>query len=401
MNAEDTVIAYYLGLRKRDPRDSTVRPEFFTSPTRSVAWTNALLGKPALVDTPAEEPSKDEVEAAEKQLVEGWRKRAACKALRASLSALEKGGDPTIIANETAGRMAEISSGGEVHTRPHRDIAVDLAETWIADLQKDDARTLPTPWPTINEKMGGLPRGKLVFVGGRSSEHKTTFARCCAEHVARVGHTALFWTLEDEARDVAARTVAADQTGLTTRDLATGTMGGRRPTLDALNAVAAGIKKHVAGDWATRLSYLDEPTDPQRFAGVVSALAARGLDLVVVDYFQLLRSGSDVDAQFVERAAQLLHDTAKRLNVCIVATSQIDKVGTQASEDAGRLPKASEMLFGSILKRTAHTVIMVGKTTLKDKTPGLEVCFEKCKHGTAGATIKLAVDPAHDRLLER
>jgi replicative DNA helicase len=400
MNAEEIVIAHYLGLRRADVRSSPVRPEFFTSPIRTKAWALALTGSPTLVDTPDEVPSEDEVKQAERELAARWARKHAAAALRRSLKALEGGEDVTSVASSVNASLAEASTGGLVSPVTHRDAALHLAEQWIRDLQTDDARTLPMPWRNLNEIYGGWPRGKLVYVGGRSSEHKTTFARCAAEHVARAGHRALFWTLEDSTGDVAARTVAADQTGLTTRDLATGTLAGRRPTLDSLNAVASGIQKHVAADWATRLSYLDEPTSPARFAGVVSALSARGLDLVVVDYFQLLRGSADADSQFYELAAQTLHDTAKRLNVCIIATSQIDKVGTQASEDAGRVPKASEMLFGTILKRTAHGVIMVGKCTMKDKTPGLECVFEKWKWATAGATIKLAVDPAHDRLVE-
>lgn len=399
--AERDVVCWYLARREADPRASVVRPIHLGE--HAEAWRRACEGEPSYValDVPGLTPER--IAAAEREVVAAWARRHASKALRDATAALDSGQDPGAVQTAVTTAMAEAASGGLVRSESHRDAAGRVLETWIHALT-EAPKTIPLPWKQLQEHTGGLPLGKLVILGGRSSEHKTTTAREIAEGTARhfaaigAGH-ALYWTLEDSTVDVSGRTIADNVAALTTRDLMTGTHRGRRPTADGLTTIALQVRQHLTEPWTERLRYLDEAKPRRsRMLSVLSAEAAAGCKLAVIDFLHLVRPDrGEMNPDAAHEIASDLHAAAKLHNMAILALGQLDKPGTAASSEQKRVPHATEMLYGSMLKQTAFGVIMVGR----GKQEGtLDMLIEKWKSSDPNVAIRLRVDAAHDRILD-
>lgn len=400
-DAERIVVAWYLARREADPRASIVRPVHL--PKFGAQWQSALDGSPVFVVLPSPpDLSAETVAAAERHLVSAWARRHAAQAMRAAVAALEAGGDAGAVAGDVSRALAEAAAGGLVRSETHRELVGQILEQWIGDMASRP-RTIPLPWKQIQAHTGGLPLGKLVILGGRSSEHKTSTAREIAEGAARWcvehGGHAVYWTLEDSSRDVAGRTIADAVNSLTTRDLLTATHKGLRPSALALQQIADEVRAHVSEPWTDRLRYLDEPNATRsRVMSTISAEAARGARLIVLDYFHLIRPDrGPMDADAARTIATELHGAAKTHGLAILALAQLDKTSTIASAAEKRVPQSAELLFGSMLKQTAFGTIMVG---LAQRQGWLDVVVEKWKAADPNVAFGLRVDAPHDRILD-
>src|SRR5574338_322675 len=203
--AERDVACWYLARREADARTSIVRPCHLT--THADAWERALAGESVHLALDVPGLTAERVAAAEKELVSSWARRHAAQALSDGKANLERGGEPGAIAAEVSRALADAASGGLVRSETHRDVAGRVIERWLAALTTEP-RMIPVPWKALQEHTGGLPLGKLLILGGRSSEHKTTTARELIEYAAQYfaeGSTkddptpdhALYWTMED------------------------------------------------------------------------------------------------------------------------------------------------------------------------------------------------------------
>jgi hypothetical protein len=399
--AERDVACWYLARREADARASIVRPVHLQA--YASAWQAALDGQPSHVPLDVPGLTAERVAEAERTLVARWSRRHAAAALTAATEALEAGGEPGAIGADVARALAEAAAGGLVRSVTLSDAAGDVLAQWIDDLSAT-RRTIPFPWKQIQEHTGGTPLGKIVMLGGRSSEHKTTFAREWCESAAEWceansdGH-ATYWTMEDSAADIAGRAMADGIQKLTTRDLMTGTFRGHRPTLDDLNAIAGHARAFRSSPQAKRFRIIDEANPTlARVLATISAEVAQGCRFIVLDFFHLIRPDRGrMDPDNARTIATALHAAAKLHRIVIVALGQLDKVATLASSEEKRVPVAAELLYGSMLKQTAFGVLMVGLGKTKDT---LDVLIEKWKAGMPNASFRLRVDPAHDRLLD-
>jgi len=402
-DAERDVVCWYLARREADPRASIVRPVHLQS--HAVVWQAALDGAPSHVAMDVPGLTAERVAEAERSIVSRWARRHAARALASAVASLADGGEPGSIAADIAKALAEAASGGLVQSVTHRDAAGAALEQWIRTMA-DSPRVIPAPWKALQAHTGGIPLGKLIVLGGRSSEHKTTTARELAESTARwcssraEGH-ALYWTMEDCTIDLAGRTIADNVPKLTTRDMLTGTFRGHLPTADDLATIGEQALAHRSEDWTARLRYLDEANPTlSRVLSVISAEAARGCKQIVLDFFHLIRPDKGpMSPDAARQIATALHGIAKTLNVSILALGQLDKAATIESAQEKRVPVAAEMLFGSMLKQTAFGVIMVALRGHGPKAE-LDVLIEKWKASDPNVLIRLRVDPAHDRLLD-
>lgn len=402
-DAERDVVCWYLARREADVRASIVRPAHLA--LHASAWQAALDGQPSHVAIDVAGLTAARVAEAERTIVARWSRRHASKALADAQEALAEGGEPGAIAADVAKALAEAASGGLVQSVTHRDAAGAALAQWI-DTMANSPRMIPVPWKKLQEHTGGIPLGKLIILGGRSSEHKTTTARELAEEAARWcsaradGHV-VYWTMEDSTNDLAGRTIADNVPKLTTRDMLTGTFRGHRPTADDMTSIAEQSRDHLSADWTTRLRYVDEANPTlSRVLSVISAEAARGCKQTVLDFFHLIQPDKGpMNPDAARKIATSLHAAAKLHNMSIIALGQLDKTATIESAEQKRIPVAAEMLFGSMLKQTAFGVIMVA---LRGKGPKaeLDVLIEKWKASDPNVLIRLRVDPAHDRLLD-
>ncbi len=436
MTADERALLAWWLVHPVDALTATIQPDHFsTLPGRRLAltvqrkgWTlgdaHAALvsdSDPTGIATHTElvDLSRGFVQAQAVASADRVRQRFAAKVAETSattfLTRLRGKGAPDVAAliRELVSDLAEAEAMAPILSRTHAEVAREVMTDWFESIRDPDkVRTLPMPWPGIHAHTGGWAIGKLHFVGGRSSEHKTTFARASAAHLASLGIRCTFYTAEDSDADISGRTLAEGSRLLDTRAL----MLGRLPedkggiTEDQLARIMADVEASITGPIGANLRILDAPNPTLgTVLSTIKTEVAKGARAFFFDFAQLIRPDSGLATNDWWRfcIAQLT-GLAKQLQIPIIATSQIEKTGTQASAAEGRVPRADEMPFGAVMRQGAFACVMVG-SVVSEKTGRKLLIAEVEKWKSAenvgankeNATFHFDVEPAHDRLIER
>lgn len=235
----------------------------------------------------------------------------------------------------------------------------DSAEEFIASLDDESRRAIPTGLKKIDERLGGgFYRGDLIILAGRPSMGKTTAATNIARNAAALGAKVGFFSLEMSATGVAMRSLAAANYRNTE-------YGFDRFHYSALRNGAPNINRDHLNAAADRLKRLPLIIDDRAGLSVeqieMAARAMRrrlgGLDLVVVDYLQLIAKSMHAGLNFsaiIGQITEALKRQAKELNVAMIALSQLSR-GPEQRDD--KRPQLSDLRESGNIEQDADVVI--------------------------------------------
>ena len=293
--------------------------------------------------------------------------------------------------------------------------AVDMA---ARAYQRDGKLSgLATGLADVDRMMGGLQHSDLVILAGRPGMGKTALATNMAYNIAKAwrgevrpdgrtesvnGGIVGFFSLEMSAEQLATR-IISEQTEIPSYRI-------RRGEIDPsdFDRIA-----QMAREMETIPLYIDETggiSIAQLTARARRLKRQRGLDLLVIDYIQLL-SGSSRRAQEgrVQEVTEIttgLKALAKELNVPILALSQLSR---QVENRDDKRPQLSDLRESGSIEQDADVVLFVFREEyyLKNKEPRMgseehfkwmaemeqvhgkaEVIIGKQRHGPTG-TIQL------------
>lgn len=143
--------------------------------------------------------------------------------------------------------------------------------------------------------------------------------------------------------------------------------------------------------------YIDDTVgmSPMRIKAVAKKMAAkaRGLDLIIIDYLQLMELGVKVESrqQEVSAISRQLKNMAKELHVPVLALSQLSRAPEQRA--GNHKPRLSDLRESGSLEQDADIVAFIYREEMYGKTPeneGLaEFIIEKHRNGETD-TIHLA-----------
>ena len=229
---------------------------------------------------------------------------------------------------------------------------------------------LATRLDDLDQKLGGLHPSDLLILAGRPSMGKTALATNIAFNVARNyrweptpdggrktvdGGVVAFYSLEMSAEQLAMR-ILADASGVSSDKL-------RKGEIDASDF---GKIREAAIEIGESPLYIDATGGLS-----ISKLAARarrlkrmehGLDLIVVDYLQLVTTGDGGGqknrVQEVSEITGGLKALAKELNVPIIALSQLSRQ-VEARED--KRPQLSDLRESGSIEQDADCVMFVSR----------------------------------------
>lgn len=209
---------------------------------------------------------------------------------------------------------------------------------------------LSTGLVDLDEALRGLKAPDLIIIAGRPAMGKSALALNISSSVARKDGKPLFISEEMSGKQLAARMIA-DLTGISVQDQ----FGRLEPAQlrDISNATEAlrGMEQWV------------EET-PALSIAKVRSIARRhklqhGLDLLTVDYLQLL-NGGDVGrqgnrTQEIDAISQGLKAIAKELHVPVIALSQLSRAVESREDKRPRMSDLRECLAGDALVIDAET----------------------------------------------
>ena len=294
---------------------------------------------------------------------------------------------------------------------------------------------LATGLRDLDSKMGGLQNSDLIIIAGRPGMGKTALATNIAYNIAKAwqgevradGHTSTvnggivgFFSLEMSAEQLATR-ILAEQTGIPSSTI-------RRGGITEADFEKIRDKTIELQDLKF---YVDETgglSIAQLAARARRLKRQRGLDVLVIDYIQLLQGSSrraqEGRVQEVTEITTGLKALAKELNVPVIALSQLSR---QVENRDDKRPQLSDLRESGSIEQDADVVMFVFREEyyLANKEPRpntdehakwqiemdaahgqAELIIGKQRHGPTG-TVQVQFDAhvtrfgnlAHDRQL--
>ena len=114
--------------------------------------------------------------------------------------------------------------------------------------------------------------------------------------------------------------------------------------------------------------------------------AEKGLDLIIVDYLQLMSTSKNYDSMVnqVTEISRSLKSLAKELNVPVLALSQLSR----AVESRGGKPRLSDLRDSGSIEQDADVVMFIHREDKgrdeSEKTNIAEILIEKHRNGPTG-----------------
>ena len=216
---------------------------------------------------------------------------------------------------------------------------------------------VPTGLRDLDDRLGGLHRSDLIIIAGRPSMGKTALATNIAFNAAQKlqdsgkPSSVAFFSLEMSSEQLSTR-ILAEQSRIKSNDIRRG-----RITDDQFEKFIE-TSKNIA----ELPLYIDET--PAISIAAMSNRARRikrlfGLDMIVVDYIQLMRgtfNTNDGRVQEISEITQGLKAIAKELSVPVVALSQLSRAVEQRDD---KKPQLSDLRESGSIEQDADVVMFV------------------------------------------
>jgi len=210
---------------------------------------------------------------------------------------------------------------------------------------------IPSGFREIDYYTEGFTTGDLIVVASRPSVGKTSLALAMAFEMAKRGHPALLFSLEMDAKQIVSRFLALNSR----MDL----LALRTGNIIDTEAAEALRGLPILIDDTPGISIMELRTKARR------ATTHEKIEVIVVDYIQLIRTGED-DENRVQEIATItrnLKSLARELGVVVIGLSQLSR----AAGDAAGEPKLSTLREGGSLEQDSDVVVMLWKD--REETP--------------------------------
>tara|TARA_Y100000591_G_scaffold319697_1_gene332067 strand:+ start:12161 stop:13576 length:1416 start_codon:yes stop_codon:yes gene_type:complete len=215
---------------------------------------------------------------------------------------------------------------------------------------------VPTGLRDIDDRLGGLHQSDLIIIAGRPSMGKTALATNIAFNAAnklqekQKKSSVAFFSLEMSSEQLSTR-ILAEQSRIPSNDIRRGRIS--EDQFDKFIETSKNISELPL--------YIDET--PAISVAALSNRARRikriyGLDLIVIDYIQLMRAVNTKDGrvQEISEITQGLKALAKELNVPVIALSQLSRAVEQRDQ---KKPLLSDLRESGSIEQDADVVMFV------------------------------------------
>ncbi len=297
--------------------------------------------------------------------------------------------DGGLMAQEALGQaeQAILGLGEEAIQKGFVPISRIFNET-LSDLEERPSSGIigvPTGFTDFDEKTRGLNPGNLIILAGRPGMGKTSLALNIAQHAAiREKKTVGVFSLEMSQHELALRIISAES-DVPFGSLRTGHLSQRQ-----WNKVVETVRS-ISG----APLYIDDSANPTllELASKARRLRAENrLELVVLDYLQLMQAGGRYENRNLEIAAitRGLKQLAKELDIPVIALSQLSRQPERRGSD--HRPQLADLRESGSIEQDADLVAFIYRDEVYDpetEDPGIaELIISKHRNGETG-TIKL------------
>ena len=241
----------------------------------------------------------------------------------------------------------------EAHVRALHDGRV------AGDAERKELSAIRTGYNDLDTLLTGLKRSDLVIVGARPSVGKSSFALGIARNAAVMQRANVgFYSLEMSSEQLAIRLLSAES-GVDSNRLRLG----QNTEMEERRIIAAAGRLSDANIW-----FDDSPVLTAAELRAKSrrlATEAKGLDLIVIDYLQLMQGegapGRENRVQEISYISRTLKNLARELDVPIIALAQLSRA---IENRHPRTPMLSDLRDSGSIEQDADIVIFLSREEL-------------------------------------
>ena len=266
--------------------------------------------------------------------------------------------------------------------------------------EKNDVTGLTTGFRDLNKKINGLQRSDLLLIAARPAMGKTAFALNLVQNAALKGDASVaVFSLEMSKEQLVQRMIASQST-VELKKIKTGTLADNDwPRITDGMAILSGAKIHIDDTPGIKISELRSKCRKLKIE--------KGLDLVLIDYLQLMEGEGQNESrqQEIAKISRSLKILAKELDCPVVALSQLSRAPEQRSDHR---PMLSDLRESGSIEQDADIVMFLYRDEYynpdtEKKNIG-EVIVAKNRHGETG-TVELVwfggIQKFADKMIEQ
>ncbi len=253
----------------------------------------------------------------------------------------------------------------------------------IGDLmtRKGQLTGINTGFIDLNRMTNGLQKSDLVIIAGRPAMGKSSFAMNIAQYAAlHDNRTVIVFSLEMSAEQLVMRMLCTEAT-VDSQKIKEGTIDD-----DAMARLMEAMEP-----LSRSKLFVDDTgglTVPEIRSKCRRLKARHGLDMVVIDYMQLMQSAatrkSDNRQQEISDMTRQLKLLARELDVPILLLAQLNR-GPEQRQD--HTPMISDLRESGSIEQDADMVLLLYREAVYDETKDntSEVIIAKHRHGPTGS----------------
>lgn len=255
---------------------------------------------------------------------------------------------------------------------------------------------IPTGFKGLDGLLGGFQKSDLVVFAGRPGMGKTSWILTVAMQAARRGARVAIFTMEMGVEQMVQRLLSME-TGIKIGQLRTANINPREQTR-LTEAIGRLSNLPLFIDDTPSITPIEMRTKCRRLQHEY------GLDLVMVDYMQLMSAGKAYEnnrVQEISYISRALKELARDLNVCVLSTAQLSRAVEQRQN---KRPQLSDLRESGSIEQDADAVMFLYRDEYynPDATefPNLaEVDLAKHRHGPPGK-VELFFDGAITKFMD-
>lgn len=287
---------------------------------------------------------------------------------------------------EFSSMLIETCADKEIGLESVKDIAISTFAR-VQEISRLQGLTgVPTGFIELNRITNGLQKSELILLAARPAMGKTALALNIAQNAARRGKSVALFSLEMSKAQLGVRLLSATS-GVEAKKLNSGDLTDSE-TRDVLEAMGFIGDLPLYVDDTAGLSVASLRMKARRFK------QEHGLDLIVVDYLQLMQSAvRDNRVQEISEISRGLKLLARELDIPILALSQLNR---SVEMRADKRPQLSDLRDSGSLEQDADIVMFLYRDEYYNRDDEsnaniAELIIAKNRNG-ATATIRMYFD---------
>ena len=250
-----------------------------------------------------------------------------------------------------------------------------VVDTIIEGIERGDKITgRQTGWSSLDRTLGGYNRGDLIVLAGRPGMGKTALALTLTKAFAEVGGKALLLSLEMSNEQLAKRYISL-----------IGDIANWKIRNGSLKEHEITYLCDIANNQTTQF-FIDDDADCtiQQIKSKAKIHKSRhGLELLVIDYLQLVKGTKQNREQEIAEISRTLKLLAKELQITVIVLAQLSR---KCEERADKRPMLSDIRESGSVEQDADVIMFPFRPAYYeqgDKPPieDSELIIAKNRHG--------------------